>query len=413
MELKYIKTTLLFFSLSVMFSTLNAQALVNGDTAEKPTTAYVRTAIQTHNYSLRRLMRNNVGYLQILEDAVVFSQVVEDDVVFMKSIIDNNIRMRRLNKNNQKTVEFVKGTTVLKSVVEDDVVFFESSPEDRIVFLTMVVEDDVVFLETIKSTANASSSKDNINLSKSNSSPQINTDSLKKVVKDSLKQVRRDSLRRADAMRRWTLGISGGLVNVPGFDLAYKFRSHWTARLGYGYLDYHVNNYKLDIKSTDAAGVTTSKSFSINAAVHFSNISGLVEYGVGPKGRFRLIAGAAYFPDKKLTASGELLSDFEFNSVSLQPSDFGSGGIEVGFAQKISPYLGIGIGRSTPRRRLNLSLDIGAYYLGNYRVKINVNPGIILKENEENAAVLEKNLNAHFLYKVLPSGNLRLAYRLH
>jgi hypothetical protein len=413
MELKFFKTAFLLFSLSVMLSTLNAQALANGDTSEKPPPSSVRSASQTHNYALRRLVRNSVGYLQIVEDDVVFLQIVEDDVVFMKSIIDNGIKIRRLNKNNQKTVEFVKGTTVLKSIVEDDVVFLKSIVEDDVVFLKSIVEDDVVFLETVKNTVDFSNSKDNTNPLKPNSSPQINVDSLKKLGTDSLRQVRRDSLKRANAVKHWSLGISGGLVNVPGFDLAYKFRSHWTARLGYGYLDYGVTNYKYDIKSTDAAGVVSSKTFSISAAAHLSNISGLIEYGIGPKGRFRLIGGAAYFPQKNFTASGEMLTEFELSAVTLRPADLGSGGIEVGFAQKISPYVGFGIGRTTPRRRLNLSLDFGAYYMGDYRIKINVNPGIILKENEENGPVIEKNLNANFLNKILPSGNLRLAYRLH
>ncbi len=405
MELKYIKTALLFFSLSVMLATVNAQALT--DVKQSPTSAY--TTSQAYNYSLRRLVRDNVAFLQIVEDDVVFLQIVEDDVVFMKSIIDNGIRIRRLNKNNQKTVQFLKGSEVLKSIVEDDVVFLKSIVEDDVVFLQSIVEDDVVFLETVKSTVDVSNSKDNTHLLTTTVSKQINTDSLKKIAQ----QVRRDSLKRADAVRHWSLGISGGLVNVPGFDLAYKFHSHWTARLGYGYLDYGVTNYKYDIKSTDAAGIVSSKTFLLNAAANFSNISGLIEYGVGPKGRFRLIGGAAYFPKKNFTVSGEMLTEFELSAVTLRPSDLGSGGIEVGFAQKISPYLGFGIGRTTPRRRLNLSIDFGAYYMGDYRIKINVNPGIILKENEENGPIIERNLNARFFNKVLPSGNLRLAYRLH
>lgn len=413
MKLKYIKTTFLFFSLSVMLSAVNAQALIDDRQTGKQSPPSVHTTPQDHNYSLRRLERNNVAYLQIVEDDVVFLQIVEDDVVFMKNIIDNGIRIRRLNKNNQKTVEFLKGKTVLRSIVEDDVVFFKRIVEDDVVFLQSIVENDVVFLETVKSTVDVSNSKDNTHLLTTTVSKQINTDSLKKVTHDSLKQVRRDSFKRADAVQHWSLGISGGLVSVPGFDLAYKFRSHWTARLGYGYLDYGVTNYKYDIKSTDAAGAVSSKTFLLNAAAHFSNISGLIEYGIGPKGRFRLIGGAAYFPKKNFTVSGEMLTEFELSAVTLRPSDLGSGGIEVGFAQKISPYLGFGIGRVTPRRRLNLSLDFGAYYMGDYRIKINVNPGIILKENEENGPIIERNLNARFSNKILPSGNLRLAYRLH
>lgn len=410
---------------------LNAQALVSAENSAEPKPSYVGTPTKTHTYALWHLMRNNVGYLQIVEDDVVFLQIVEDDVVFMKSIIDSDIKIRQTNKSDKKTVEFIKGSTVLKRIVEDDVVFLKRIVEDDVVFLKRIVEDDVVFLKRIveddvvflkgaKNAVDSLTHKDNTNLPNTYNTSKINVDSLKKAVKYNLKQVRHDSLERANAVQHWSLGISAGVVSVPGFDVAYKFSSHWTARLGYGYLDYGVTNYTYNYNKSDAAGKVTSKSFLINAAAHLSNISGLIEYGVGPKGRFRLIGGAAYFPDKKLTASGELKSEFKFGAVTLQPSEVGSGGVEVGFAQKISPYLGFGIGRSTPRRRLNLSLDFGAYYMGDYRIKLNVEQEssaekarILLKQNEENGAIIERNLNARFFNKVLPSANFRLAYRLH
>jgi hypothetical protein len=226
--------------------------------------------------------------------------------------------------------------------------------------------------------------------------------------------MRFDSLKRMDAIKHLTLGISAGVTNVPGVDLAYKFRPHWTVRLGFGYLDYVKNNFITGVNTKDASGVDVSKSITANIAAHFSNISGLVEYGVGQKGRFRLIAGAAFFPQKTFTASGELLSNVQLNAVNLLPSDLGSGGFELSFAQKVSPFIGFGVGRATPRRRLNLSFDFGTYYMGDYRLKINVTQeGTLLRENEANGPIIERNLNARFRNKLLPSGNLRLAYRLY
>jgi hypothetical protein len=409
MERKIFKLIFLLFCL-LMSTTLEAQETLSSSIAnvEAPTNS---KTVNQKNFLLKRLMRSGVGYLQIVEDDVVFLQIVEDDVVFLKRIRDEGVKIRRFTQNNQKTVQFLKDTTVLKSIVEDDVVFLKSIVEDDVVFLESFVDGDVVFLK----------SKDNTNLLKPNNSKQIKSDTLKKVltnslkqsIHDSLRQIRRDSLKRMNAIKHLSVGLIAGVTNVPGVDLAYKFRPHWTVRLGFGYLDYAKNNFRTDITTKDATGTDVTKSFSASVAAHFSNVSGLLEYGVGYKGRFRLIAGAAVFPDKKLTASGELLSNVQLNAVSLVPSDLGSGGVEVGFVQKVSPYIGFGIGRATPRRRLNLSLDFGAYYMGDYQVKININQGVILKENETNGPIIERNLNARMRNKILPSGNLRISYRLY
>jgi hypothetical protein len=418
MKFSYIiKNILLFFTLLVIIGPLNAQTVAENNTTEKQVLPNSSGGQQTEIFELRHLQREGKGYLQLVENNTVFLQIAEDDVVSMKRLRQENIRIRRFSTNNQKNLQFVKGKEVLKSIVEDHVVFstrivedhvvfFTRIVEDHVVFLTRIVEDHVVFLDMVKNSTAGSNSIQPFN------AQQINTDSLKKIAHDSLKQARRDSLKRSNAIRHLALGISAGFPNAPGLDLAYKFRSHWTARLGYGYLDYGVKNQTFSISSTDDAGITTSTSFLFSVAAHISNINGLLEYGLGQKGRFRLIAGAAYFPQKKITASVEMLSELKLSAVPLRSSDVGSGDIEIGYANKVSPYFGFGIGRVIPRRRINLGLDFGAYYMGDYRVKINVNPGFILKENEENAPIIERNLNAHSFYKILPSGNLRLSYRL-
>ncbi len=437
MELKYFRTFFLFFALLTL-TALDGQDLVNSTNVAYVNTATNGTAVAQKVFLLKRLVRSGVGYLQIVEDDVVFLQIVEDDVVFLKRLREKDIKMRLLTLNNKKNVQFLKNTVLLKSIVEDDVVFLESIVEDDVVFLKSIVEDDVVSLKIVEDDVVFLKSKDNTNSLKPTNSNKIKTNQIETHTQDSLKQDarlalrahRRDSVKRSNAIQHWSvglnvgaenavvpfiaykLGVKVGATNLLGVDLAYKFRSHWTVRLGFGYRDYEKNNFRYDITTKDPTGSDITKSVSVSVGAHFSNINGLLEYGVGPKGRFRLIAGAAVFPQKKLTVSGELLTNVQLNAVSLQPSDLGSGGIEVSFAQKVSPYFGFGIGRATPRRRLNLSLDFGAYYMGDYRVKVNINQGVILKETETNGPILERNLNAKTINKIWPTGNLRLAYRL-
>jgi hypothetical protein len=204
------------------------------------------------------------------------------------------------------------------------------------------------------------------------------------------------------------IGLNVGLLNAPGVEFAYKFAPHWAARISYGYMSYGVNNFSYTTTSTTAG---TPTSLLINAKANFDNINLAGEYSVGKKGRLRLIGGVAFFPKKTIEAGGSLTSSFKFNDVTITPEDIGSGTVTLGYSTKISPYLGIGIGRLIPRKRLNISFDMGAYYSGNYKVNIDVKPGVILESNEDNAPIIERNLN-DALYKVIPSFNFRIAYKL-
>jgi hypothetical protein len=208
------------------------------------------------------------------------------------------------------------------------------------------------------------------------------------------------------------VGLNLGITNGIGVDFAYRFAKHWAGRLAYNYADYTKNDYPFSYTSTNTDGTKTTQNFAFDAAVKLSNIALNFEYLPGAKGKFKLLGGFSYFPTNTFTAAGELTSTIKFNDVILNPEDLGSGNVVIGFKQKISPFIGMGFGRTFPRKRMNLSFDLGTYYKGDYKVNINVNQGVILKQNEENAAIIERNLNAKWNQKLFPVLNFRLAYRL-
>ncbi len=208
-----------------------------------------------------------------------------------------------------------------------------------------------------------------------------------------------------------SVGLNVGVSNGVGIDVAYRFAKHFAVKAGYNYADYTKKGYTYDIVTTNTTtGLKETKTVSFDAGVKLSNLALNVEYMPGPKGRFKLIGGLAVFPDNTLTVGGQVLTAVKFNDVQLNPEDIGNGTIEVGFSQKVSPFIGMGFGRTFPRKRMNISFDLGTYYKGEYRVNIHVNPGVILKENEENAAVLQKNFNENPYGKFWPVMNLRLGY---
>ena len=208
------------------------------------------------------------------------------------------------------------------------------------------------------------------------------------------------------------IGLNVGITNGIGLDVAYRFSKHWAGKLAFSYADYEYKGYTYDIVSTSSDGTKNTQTLSFDAGVKLSSLALNFEYSPGPKGRFKLVGGLSYLPTNKITGSGEVLTKFKFNDVVLNPEELGSGAVTVGFSQTIAPYLGMGFGRTFPRKRLNLSFDMGAQYKGDYRVAIAIKQGALDKKNEENAAILERNFNEKWYGKIWPVMNLRLAYRI-
>ena len=212
--------------------------------------------------------------------------------------------------------------------------------------------------------------------------------------------------------KQMAVGLNVGIVNGVGIDVAYRFAKHWAGRLAYNHARYTKENYTYDIQSTNPDGTVNLQKLSFDGGIKLSNIALNAEFTPGQKGRFRLIGGLSYFPTNTITIGGELASTVKFNDVQLNSEDLGNGLVTISNTQKIAPFLGMGFGRTFPRKRINVSFDMGAYYKGDYTVDIKVNPGAILKANEENGVILARNFNKNWYNKVWPVMNLRLAYRI-
>jgi hypothetical protein len=206
-----------------------------------------------------------------------------------------------------------------------------------------------------------------------------------------------------------SIGLNVGLVNGIGVDIAYRFREHWAAKMAYNYADYTKTGYTYDIVSTTITGIKDVKTLSFDAAIRLSNIALNVEYAPKPNGRFKLIGGLSYFYQNTITAGAQAISIFKVNDVPLTPEEIGSGSIEVGFNSKIAPFVGLGFGRTFPQKRVNVSFELGTYYKTPYKVAIHVQPGVFLKQNEENAATLTRNFNEKWYGKFFPVINMRIA----
>jgi hypothetical protein len=211
-----------------------------------------------------------------------------------------------------------------------------------------------------------------------------------------------------------TLGLNISPTSGLGFDASYRLTRKLSLKTAFYYNDIVKKNYTFSISSiTSDAPNAQPQTFSFDVLYKFSSFNIGIDYAPFKRPWFRLLAGAAIYPSNNLTVKGELTSSIKFNDVELTPDDVGKGQFVVGFKSPINPYIGIGLGRLHPKKRMNVSFDMGAIYKTKYDFKIDVEEGGLIREdNENNAAVLSKNFNEKLFLRVLPNINIRVAYRL-
>jgi hypothetical protein len=194
-----------------------------------------------------------------------------------------------------------------------------------------------------------------------------------------------------------SIGLSSGTNALLGVDVAYNVVGPLTLKVGYTSFNYNLEGLEQDLNGINAL---------VDAFVARNSITALAEFAPFKSRYFRIVAGAGYFIDNEATAILTVVGSTDFNDIVLAPEDIGTVGVRIAFDQ-INPYVGVGIGRTIKNdKKLSLSFDMGAYYLGQADVSITATE--FLKSNTENEQPLEDNLNEISLW--WPTVSLRLGY---
>lgn len=126
------------------------------------------------------------------------------------------------------------------------------------------------------------------------------------------------------------------------------------------------------------------------------------------KGSFFVAAGLAYtwHPDLRfvITANDKL----NLGGLELTPEDVGIVNLGVRWHPVVG-YVGWGFGRSLPRKRIGVGVEMGVYYLGRPTVQLDYVGFLETTNLSEQVPVVERNLSN---YRYLPSLNLTVSYRL-
>jgi hypothetical protein len=145
-----------------------------------------------------------------------------------------------------------------------------------------------------------------------------------------------------------SLGLSFGLKASTlgiGVDVAKKVLPRISGRLGF--------NYAKASLSAAYSGIDYTASFKLTSAILYADL-----YLLGP---IRLSAGVGYNNNNIGLLADPASGTVSVGSQTFQASDIATISGTIGYARKIAPYLGLGIGG---RGRIGLTMDFGVLFTG-------------------------------------------------
>lgn len=204
-----------------------------------------------------------------------------------------------------------------------------------------------------------------------------------------------------------SFGLNLG-THGAGLDYARNMSEKITLRGRFQVLPLKVEDFtsiKLDGKPT-----------IIDANVKINNASILADWYPFKNSSFKLMGGLTYFFNNEISTDilidetiylGEDGDDADSEGdFVFYPEDLGRIGIDIDW-NRIAPYFGFGFGRAVPNKVVALSLEMGAFYVG--EPKVGMTADGLLAGTEESASDLEAALST---YSFIPQINARIAFRI-
>ena len=183
-----------------------------------------------------------------------------------------------------------------------------------------------------------------------------------------------------------SMGLSVGTDGL-GIGVAAPIGCHFAVRAEYNFLPFTLK-YKSDVKlGSDPAYLEDVDRVDIEGKLKMNSFALLFDYYPFKKSSFRITAGA-YIATKNII-------EIRNKSAFLDPAYYGTAGLQLGNAASVSdiytvvsdnegnikadvkvnafrPYIGIGFGRSVPRKRIGVQFDLGVQFWGKPELMTNL-----------------------------------------
>jgi len=159
------------------------------------------------------------------------------------------------------------------------------------------------------------------------------------------------------AFENFGASLKFGAMYGPGIDFSTSLHPNLKARVGFSYLGYDAADV------IDISGDEDLEQGKLN----FTNANLLFDYYPMAGGLFHITAGA-FIGSNKIVIEGNGFDPFSLNDYVIIPDANGYFKGNVTFGGTFKPYLGIGIGRTIPNKRVGFKFEMGVVYQGKTKV---------------------------------------------
>lgn len=181
----------------------------------------------------------------------------------------------------------------------------------------------------------------------------------------------------------------------PGIEVIAAVTPKLHLRLGGTYLQY---NYHHNDKNVDVNG---------SADAHLSSISLFLNYQLA---RVFFVSGGFLYNMNEIGLDGYFTKSMTVGSMEVSPEKIGSVNLKIKPGSSLTPYAGIGLGRSLSKSNIvSFAFEVGAAFHGSPKVELGATGMLEPTGSEEQRQTLEDNLSGFRIYPML---NFQLSFRL-
>ena len=194
------------------------------------------------------------------------------------------------------------------------------------------------------------------------------------------------------ARKPMSLQVLAGTQGV-GANFRYVLNKTVGFRIGGSYAQAGIND-KINLSGFKSTNRASGKFNTAHAMVELM-----------PQKFFRVVAGAAYLANAEATIQFSPKDAQSFNDITLTPEEIGTLAFNMDWG-KFAPYFGFGVGRGIPKKKFNVNIDLGAYYLSSPTVTAVGTK--LLSNNDPNAVIIQNNMKD---YRFMPVAQLNFNFK--
>lgn len=194
------------------------------------------------------------------------------------------------------------------------------------------------------------------------------------------------------SLKSSTMGVGG--------DVVFQFHERMSVRAGYDWAGFSLNQ-DLTLEGID---------FNAQAKLKTGSLLALYDFYIA---KILFVSAGFGLNNLNINIAGQAKSNMPYGDIEIPVDKLGSFTFDLKPKLKVSPYLGIGFGRTLSKNKtVGFAFELGTFYQGPPKISI-VSEGLISPTGNPDfgqAELLEKQLSQYVLY---PVAKMSLSFKIH